>query len=472
MSDKRIPLLSPRILIFPAVILLLSVTIRYLFESYLNNVHVLDSFLAMVVWFASASIFNRCLLLFFFQPLREIKNITFPRILINLMASVIWLVTFILVLDVVFHQSITGIVTTSAVAFGVVGLALRDVLANLFAGIMISIEGKIRVGDWIDVDGRYVGKVVEICSCSTELINFDELTLIIPNSQMTRFPVRNFSYPEPCWRDRLSITLDYRVPYHQVQRVLFSAVQSIQELASVPRRPVLTVSEYTDRGILWNLLYWVPHYGVRASLATRLHQAILRNLYYSGVHCPFPQRVVHESDVVFSGEKTHDLLPILRKIFLFVLLNEDELKEIADRAVRTTYTVGRLIIRQGDQDTSSLFVLHEGLLNVQLDGNVVGQLLAGNVFGELSLLTGAPRSTTVVAAVDSSVIEVQKVVIDRLLHNRPEIAMIMGNVLAERQLANQAAINKVLTKNEVAEVDKQTLAEQIAGRIRGFFCLS
>jgi len=114
-------------------------------------------------------------------------------------------------------------------------------------------------------------------------------------------------------------------------------------------------------------------------------------------------------------------------------------------------------------------VLHEGLLGVQLDGIEVAQLPAGSFFGEMSLLTGAPRSVSILVKVDASIVEVPKDVIERLLQRRPEIAAILGEVLAKRQLANREATEKSAIDKKSSEKEKQTLANQIASRIRNFF---
>ncbi|MBF0181644.1 MAG: mechanosensitive ion channel family protein [Magnetococcales bacterium] len=464
MNDK----LEVKIFFSPIVIILAALGARQLLPDSWGGARPMGDVLEAVIWFASVSLLNRAIHLFFWRPLREVRKVVVPGMLVNLVTGILWLVTFVLVLDVVFRQPITGILTTSTVAMAVGGLALRDFIADLFAGILISIERTVRIGDWIDVDGKYVGRVVEISSRSTRLINRDELTLIVPNSQITRFPVRNHSLPEPYWRDRMTITLGYEVSFYQARRILFSAIQSIPELAAVPRRPLLTVAEFVDRGIVWSLQFWLPDYGARGPLTSRLHQAILRGLHYSGVRCPYPQIINTMDQVPFSATSGDGLVELLRKVSLFAPLTEEELREIADDAGRRTYASEAVIIRQGDTESAHLYILHEGLLEARLDGNPVGKLLAGDVFGEMSLLTGAPRGTTVVALVDSSVLEVPRDVMDRLLRGRPEIASAMGRILAERQLANQRARDGVSPDPVIEEEAKQTLAAQIAGRICGF----
>jgi len=469
MSEKMKLSKGLGIFALPLSVLTGSLCFERFFPSFTNTYEYLNPVLDSLIWFAAASILNRSIYLFFWKPLRDVREVAVPKLLTNLQIFVVWLITSILVLDIVFKQPIAGIVTTSTVIVGVSGLAMRDYIADFISGILIGIERNIRIGDWINVDGKFVGEVVGMGSRSIELLDNDRMTVFLPNQMLTRLPVRNYSYPDDFWRDRLTITFGYEVTYHQVQRILFSAIQSIPELAKVPLRPEVSVDAYTDRGILWSLKFWVPNYGERSRLSGRLHQKILRNMHYSGINFPYPKQIVEQGDIVIDGEREEDLAPILRKVSLFESLSEEELREVAEDATRTTHVAGSQIIRQGDVDYSSLFVLHEGLLGVQLDGIEVAQLPAGSFFGEMSLLTGAPRSVSILVKVDASIVEVPKDVIERLLQRRPEIAAILGEVLAKRQLANREAAEKSAIDKKSSEKEKQTLANQIASRIRNFF---
>jgi phage-related protein len=66
------------------------------------------------------------------------------------------------------------------------------------------------------------------------------------------------------------------------------------------------------------------------------------------------------------------------------------------------------------------------------------RLPAGSVFGEMGLMTGAPRSATVVAAQDVECYRLDKASFADVLHARPALAEAMARVLAERQHHNEA----------------------------------
>jgi CRP-like cAMP-binding protein len=64
------------------------------------------------------------------------------------------------------------------------------------------------------------------------------------------------------------------------------------------------------------------------------------------------------------------------------------------------------------------------------------RIAPGEVFGEVSLLTGQQRTATVTAALDSLVYEIHRVDLDPLLRRRPELAEGLAAVMAERQARN------------------------------------
>ena len=387
----------------------------------------------------------------------------------NLTAVIVWLITIVLVLNIVFQQSIVGIVTTSTVAFGVAGFALRDFIADFFAGIIISIERQIRIGDWIEVNSKDVGRVVEIGSRSTRLITNSEVAIIVPNSQLTRMVIRNFNIPDPYWRDELTITFGYEVTFDQAKRILLSAVGKIPELAVVPRKATVSVSDYTERGILWRLRFWIPDYGKRNALHTQLHKQILRNIHYAGLSVPYPRQILSRRDKSDRADNLgKDVYAILRKNPLFLSLTEEELRALSVQSEKRIYVAGHTLIHQGDHKDFSFFVVHSGLLDVYVNEQKVATLTAGDFFGEMSLLTGAPRSATVTAAVDTFVTKISKDMVNQLLQCRPEIACTMGEVLAERQLVNQK-MTEAATQQDHYEQEKRGLTERIAKQIRCFF---
>lgn len=117
-----------------------------------------------------------------------------------------------------------------------------------------------------------------------------------------------------------------------------------------------------------------------------------------------------------------------------------------------------------------MFVLVEGLLyaNVEQEGNSVrvGQIVPGEVFGEMSLLTGVARSATVTAATDAVIYEITQKAMAELLQRRPELMHSLSEVMAERRLRNAQA-NEAPTSGAIET--RSSLAAQLFGSMKSLF---
>jgi len=99
---------------------------------------------------------------------------------------------------------------------------------------------------------------------------------------------------------------------------------------------------------------------------------------------------------------------------------------------------------------------------------MVGQILPGQFFGEMSLLTGAPRSATVIATSDCLAYEVGQEDLEPLLRTRQGLALRLSEVLAARQLRNAP---KLEAARQSLDERKHSLTSQIMGKINAFFRL-
>lgn len=133
---------------------------------------------------------------------------------------------------------------------------------------------------------------------------------------------------------------------------------------------------------------------------------------------------------------------------------------------------GTTLLRAGDSG-ASMFVLYEGLLHVTVKAEStgldtrVGRVQAGMFFGEMSALTGEPRSATVVAATDALMFEIEKEQIAALIDRRPELARVIAETVATRRLRNSDALR--LANAATVAVETSSLTSQLLGKMLSFF---
>ena len=115
-----------------------------------------------------------------------------PRILRDLLQGIAYLITAIGVLsrsDV----DVTKIFTASVLTTAVIGLALQETLGNVMAGLALQIERDFEVGDWIRVDEKLSGRIHDLRWRVTSLITTNGDLVLIPNGQVARAVLTNFS---------------------------------------------------------------------------------------------------------------------------------------------------------------------------------------------------------------------------------------------------------------------------------------
>jgi NTE family protein len=124
---------------------------------------------------------------------------------------------------------------------------------------------------------------------------------------------------------------------------------------------------------------------------------------------------------------------------LFQGLSSTALTEISADLRTLTFAAGDYVCRQGESG-ESLFLVQTGLVEVWLETGaekkLVRRLRQGEVVGEMALLTGEPRSASVVAAVASTVLELDESTFSRIVARHPTIIRNIAVILVERQYAD------------------------------------
>lgn len=394
-----------------------------------------------------------------------------PKLLRDMVAALIWFGYFCVALISVFKQPLAPILTASTVMLGVIGFTLQRPIMDAFCGVIICLQKTFKEGDWIQID-ETVGRVTQIDWRTVHLVTADEITIVLPNSQIAYQSVKIYTRPHFYFRDEIEITLPYSVTTQQGQRILLGAANQVEEIASLPRKSIVSIASYTDRGILWRLLYWCPDPGRIPVFRYLVHQNILRNLHYSDICVPVPMLDIRTFKTEPSTDTDDGIDKLMARIPLFAAMTADELRYLSSVARSHLFPSGKPMLHQG-QDGDSLFILREGLLSVSIkqeDGTElnVGYIHPGQFFGEKSFLLGESRGATVTPVVDSMVSEVTKNSMANIIQKRPNIANYLSELLSERQLNRDA---KLHSGQEQHEEDLNMITARLLNRIRSIFNL-
>ncbi len=125
----------------------------------------------------------------------------------------------------------------------------------------------------------------------------------------------------------------------------------------------------------------------------------------------------------------------LKRVQLFEDLDQRSLDSIANSAVEQSYQAGQEIVRQGDTGVGA-FIIRSGRVEVVQErggsSERIGELKAGDVFGEMALLDEFPRSATVRAIEPTTCLGIQRWHFRGILESHPQIALALLPVLTRR----------------------------------------
>lgn len=169
--------------------------------------------------------------------------------------------------------------------FGVaVALGAQDLFKNLISGILVLVEKRFKIGDWISVDGVIEGIVEKIGFRSTTIRKFDKSLAIIPNFQFAENAVVNVSETSN-WLISWNITLQYDTTVNQLKAVRNEIEKYILESEDfdVKVGVAVRVDKFSDSSIdmyvrcFTNSRSWNDWLSVKERLAIKIKEIVEGN---------------------------------------------------------------------------------------------------------------------------------------------------------------------------------------------------
>lgn len=416
-----------------------------------------------------------------FRALLPLLRVRPPRILEDILVIVGYIIWAMVRMGYA-GVDLSGLVATSAVITAVVAFAMQDTLGNVLGGLALQLDNSLEIGDWVRFDD-VSGRVVEIQWRYTAILTRNGEKVVVPNSQLmkSKFAViADGDLGVQGWRRWIWFNIDYAVAPAQVIATVERAIAEaeISNVAKTPP-PSCVAMEFADGSIRYALRYWLidPRDDDPTDSAVRVH--VFAALARAGWRLALPDQTLHlvkESDA--HRERVHERelerrLRALSGIELFAPLSEGERRTLAERLIAAPFAAGDVMTHQGAV-AHWLYIVASGEAAVMWqapDGQQrqIGVIPAGAVFGEMGLMTGAPRSTTVVARADVECYRLDKSGFEDIIRARPEIAEAMSHTLAER--VRQIEAMQAQLRREGSENVPAGGYAAILERIREFFGL-
>ncbi|MCC6337916.1 MAG: mechanosensitive ion channel family protein [Myxococcales bacterium] len=374
----------------------------------------------------------------------------------------LYVLAMIPVLRAELRLDVTTLIGTSAVLSLVLGLALQDTLGNLFAGLSLQLERPFQVGDYIRV-GEHEGRVAQVSWRSTRIETSRAEAISLPNNVIAKEHLINYSSGGQPVAIEVTIGASYAAAPNFVKAEILETLRGAPLVLNDPP-PAVAVSAFGDSAVTYLVRFYVKDY----SAALRARDQVLSQVWYrfgrDGIEIPFPQRVVHLHQP--GGSSPTLARDLLTRLELFRSFPKAELTSLGRTAKERRFGAGEEIVTEG-REGSTYHVIVSGQLSVRVgtDGKQVATLGPGEAFGEMSLLTGAPRAATVTALEDSVVLELGREAFARHFAEHPERAQELAEVLAKRR----AALEAVNTEGQADAATRD--AAGVFGRLSSIFRL-
>ena len=222
----------------------------------------------------------------------SIRITTLTRTLVYLF----WGIPALLLVLHSFGFEVTPALATLGVGGIAISLALKDTLANLFAGFYVSLSGQLDKGDYIHLDSGAEGYVVDIHWRVTTLRTSANNLVLIPNSKLAEAIVTNYSQPAKQLTASIAYSVHYDTDLELLDRaVLEEARSAVGLVAGVTDQPApqnLLMPGFGESSLDFTLLVGVTQQEDERAVADYLRRRLLERFRKDGIRIPYPTRSI------------------------------------------------------------------------------------------------------------------------------------------------------------------------------------
>jgi len=189
---------------------------------------------------------------------------------------------------------ITPFVAGAGVAGVAVSLAAKDTLSNLIAGILLIVDRPFQVGDRIELwqtpteTGTW-GDVVEIGLRATKIRNPDNLIFVVPNNEIMRRDIVNYTASGNHIRVRIPIDIAYDADAHKAKEIVRRIAAETEGVEETPE-PRVIIRRFGESGVALELRVWIAEARRRRAVGDSITDRVKHAFDEEGIEIPYPKR--------------------------------------------------------------------------------------------------------------------------------------------------------------------------------------
>ena len=217
-------------------------------------------------------------------------RVTLAPVTNKAVSILVWMVATIVLLDH-FGINIGSLLVSLGVGSLAVALAAQDTLANMIAGFVILTDRPFRVGDRVQLASGEIGDVQQIGLRSTRILNLDVNVIVVPNAELVKGRITNYSHPSSHVRVVLKVGVAYGSDPDGVRRIILDSAHRHPEVLKDPE-PVVLFTDLGESAMEFTLIARVKDFNTDGVVKSELREQIYLALRNAGIEVPIPRRVV------------------------------------------------------------------------------------------------------------------------------------------------------------------------------------
>lgn len=185
-------------------------------------------------------------------------------------------------------------IVAGALSVGI-GFGLQSVVNNFVSGLILLVERPFKVGDRIEI-GDKTGIVKRINVRSTEVMTFDNASIIVPNADLITGQVINWMHGDFSGRLTVSVGVSYNADPDQMIAILLDIVNSHPQVLKRPE-PFAILAEFGADSLNFTVYFYVGNIGTEFGVGNEVRLTVLKRLREADIEIPFAQRDIHLRDL-------------------------------------------------------------------------------------------------------------------------------------------------------------------------------
>jgi small-conductance mechanosensitive channel len=173
------------------------------------------------------------------------------------------------------------------------GRGLQQIFSDIVSGVFLLLEGSVKIGDIMEVDGL-IGKVTSIKLRTSEILTRDGIVIIVPNHKFITENVVNWSHNSEITRFNVKVGVAYGTDPKLVKEILAECAKENKEITTTGiYTPLVRLINFGDSSLDFELLFWSKKVFTIENTKSDLRFQIVTKFSEKGIQIPFPQRDLH-----------------------------------------------------------------------------------------------------------------------------------------------------------------------------------